>query len=119
VRGGKRHSRVVWLRYIDEDLSTYRPDQCRKHRFGREAVVCEQWADFATRTARPNYTPSGQMSVADQSAPGMTRRREPTAQERTSRCRKYRSVVGRDQSNGTSVNGTVVGAVSKPSTQPP
>jgi len=40
MRGGEGHSRAVRLRYIEEHLTTRWPHQCRKHRFGRVAVIC-------------------------------------------------------------------------------
>ena len=40
MRGGERHGGGVRLRHIEEHLTTFWADQCRKHRFGRVAVIC-------------------------------------------------------------------------------
>jgi hypothetical protein len=35
MRGRERHGHAVWLRHVEEHLTTRWAYQCRKHRFGR------------------------------------------------------------------------------------
>src|SRR6516164_692490 len=93
VRVGERHGGAVWLRHIEIHLPTRRPDECRKHRFGRGTVMPNQRTDFAAAATRPNNAPRGEAPVPDQPAAIVARSSNPGAEEIRPCRRKDHSVL--------------------------